>query len=60
MAELGLSTSTLFSELYRLSLKRDAQRMRGREITKPVMLKTDDKHAKYLLSTEWRLGLMNE
>jgi energy-coupling factor transporter ATP-binding protein EcfA2 len=60
MAELGLSKSTLFTEIHRLSLKRDVQRMRGKGVTKPVVLKTDDKPAKYLLSTEWRLGLVKE
>ena|GEM_PF-6849480 len=59
-AELGMSTSTLFSEIHRLSLKRDVQRMRGKGVTKPVVLKTDDKPSKYLLSTEWRLGLVKE
>jgi len=34
--------------------------MRGKGVTKPVVLKTDDKPAKYLLSTEWRLGLVKE
>ena len=60
MAELGLSKSAIFTEIYRLSLKRDVQRMRSKGVTKPVVLKTDGKPAKYLLSTEWRLGLVKE
>jgi hypothetical protein len=36
------------------------RRMRKKGITKPVILKSSERPAKYSLSAEWRLGLVKE
>lgn len=58
--KLGLTTEAISTELYRLMLMRDTERMRKKGIKTPILSKTKDKPAKYILDAEWRLGLVKE
>jgi DNA-binding CsgD family transcriptional regulator len=59
-AELNITNNALFTDLYRLMLKRDHERMRKKGVTKPVILKSSDTPHKYSLSAEWKLGMVEE
>jgi hypothetical protein len=56
----GVEYGSVFPELYRLMLLRDPERMKNKGIKKPVLTKTKDKPAKYILDTEWKLALVKE
>jgi len=58
--ELGVKYGVVYPEIYRLMLMRDTERMRKKGIEKPILSKTKDKPAKYILDAEWRLGLVKE
>ncbi len=57
---LGVKYGSIFPELYRLMLLRDADRMKKKGITRPILSKTTDSPAKYILDVEWKMGLVKE
>ena len=57
---LGLEYGSIFPELYRLMLLRDASRMKNKGIKKPILTKTKEKPAKYILDASWKLGMVKE
>jgi hypothetical protein len=57
---LGVEYGSVFPEFYHLMLLRDADRMKNKGIKKPILFRTKDKPAKYVLDPEWRLGMVKE
>ncbi|MBU1911716.1 hypothetical protein KKG16_04875, partial [Patescibacteria group bacterium] len=55
---LGIENTSLFTDIYRLMLVRDVDRMNKKGISRPILSKTDDKPAKYILDPEWRMALV--
>jgi hypothetical protein len=57
---MGVENTSLFTDLYRLMLIRDVERMKNKGIKKPVITRNDDKPAKFILDDAWKLALVRE
>ncbi len=57
---LDVEYGSIFPQLYRLMLQKDVDMMKRKGISRPILTKTKEKPARYILDAEWKLGLVKE